>query len=299
MEAFSERLLREHQPAWQAMQQHPFVTDIEQDRLPTVVFNRYLVFEGNFVATAIAIFALGVSKAPGIQQQRWLIGVLNALVDIQIAWFEQVLSARQIDPAEYPDDLPGVRRFRDGMLRTAHEGSYEQIVTLMFGAEWMYYFWCRRASEHYQSDADLRRWVEMHAEDEFYQQALWLKNELDRCAMALSENEKQALSALYGEVLQWEIDFSITRRTRSSREVKNRRRRKRRLLKYCSGRPPLIRAMSLQPLCDEGAIISPHSGYERSPYDQWMKVRNPPAVFHGVLFLRFALEQAGVRWLLY
>ena len=44
--------------------------------------------------------------------------------------FEQVLSARQIDPAEYPDDLPGVRRFRDGMLRTAHEGSYEQIVTV-------------------------------------------------------------------------------------------------------------------------------------------------------------------------
>ncbi|MDT1877330.1 TenA family transcriptional regulator, partial [Acinetobacter baumannii] len=58
-----------------------------------------------------------------------------------------------------------------------------------------------------QSDADIRRWVEMHAEDEFYQQALWLKNELDRCAMALSEKEKQALSALYGEVLQSEIDF--------------------------------------------------------------------------------------------
>lgn len=47
----------------------------------------------------------------------------------------------------------------------------------------------------------------MHAEDDFYQQALWLKNELDRCAMALSENQKQALSALYGDVLQWEIDF--------------------------------------------------------------------------------------------
>ena len=53
----------------------------------------------------------------------------------------------------------------------------------------------------------MRRWVEMHAEDEFYQQALWLKNELDRCAMALSESEKQALSALYGDVLQCEIDF--------------------------------------------------------------------------------------------
>ncbi|STV60447.1 thiaminase II [Klebsiella michiganensis] len=62
MEAFSERLLREHQPVWQAMQQHRFVTDIEQDRLPTAVFNRYLVFEGNFVATAIAILLSGLAR---------------------------------------------------------------------------------------------------------------------------------------------------------------------------------------------------------------------------------------------
>ncbi|MFP5597895.1 TenA family protein [Kluyvera sp. 142486] len=207
MEPFTERLLREHEQVWQAMQQHRFVVDIEQDRLPTTVFNRYLVFEGNFVATAIAIFALGISKAPGIQQQRWLVGVLNALVDTQIAWFERVLAERRINPADYPDDLPGVQRFRDGMLRTAQQGSYEQIITLMFGAEWMYYAWCRRVNERHQSDADVRHWVEMHAEDAFYQQALWLKNELDRCAVALSESEKQTLSALYGEVLQWEIDF--------------------------------------------------------------------------------------------
>ncbi|THD33540.1 TenA family transcriptional regulator, partial [Pantoea sp. R102] len=80
MESFSDRLLTQHQALWQAMQQHRFVVDIEHDRLPASVFNRYLVFEGNFVATAIAIFALAVSKAPGIRQQRWLIGVLNALV---------------------------------------------------------------------------------------------------------------------------------------------------------------------------------------------------------------------------
>jgi thiaminase/transcriptional activator TenA len=145
--------------------EHRFVVDIEQDRLPTTVFNRYLVFEGNFVATAIAIFALGVSKAPDIQQQRWLIGVLNALVDTQIAWFEQVLSDRRINPADYPHDLPAWR-FRDGMLRTARSGNYEQIITMMFGAEWMYYL-VPGASEHRQSDADVRRWVVMHAEDDF------------------------------------------------------------------------------------------------------------------------------------
>jgi len=207
MESFSDRLLHEHQGVWQAMQQHRFVTDIEQDRLPETVFNRYLVFEGNFVATAIAIFALAVSKAPDIRQQRWLIGVLNALVDTQIAWFEKVLAERKVNPADYPDDLPGVRRFRDGMLQVAQQGSYEQIITLMFGAEWMYYHWCSRVSKQTQQDVDVRRWVDMHAEEEFYQQACWLKVELDQCALTLNEEKKQALSALYGDVLQWEIDF--------------------------------------------------------------------------------------------
>ncbi|QKJ85587.1 TenA family transcriptional regulator [Paramixta manurensis] len=207
MEGFSDRLLREHHAAWEAMQQHRFVVDIEHDRLPETVFNRYLVFEGNFVATAIAIFALAVSKAPGIRQQRWLIGVLNALVDTQIAWFEQVLAQRAVNPADYPDSLPGVLRFRDGMLNVAQQGSYEEIITLMFGAEWMYYHWCLRVSAQPQQDADVRRWVEMHAEDEFFQQASWLKAELDSCAQRLNEEQRQALSVLYGKVLQWEIDF--------------------------------------------------------------------------------------------
>lgn len=55
-QSFTERLLTENQRLWQAMQQHPFVTDIEHGRLPEKVFNQYLVFEGDFVATAIAIF---------------------------------------------------------------------------------------------------------------------------------------------------------------------------------------------------------------------------------------------------
>lgn len=207
MKPFSDSLLEQHQAAWQSMQQHRFVREIEQDRLPDAVFNRYLVFEGNFVATAIAIFALAVSKAPDIRQQRWLIGVLNALVDTQIAWFEEVMARRNINLADYPDDVPGVTAFRDGMLNVARQGSYAEIITLMFGAEWMYYHWCKRVSAQPQQDADLRRWVEMHAEEAFYQQAIWLKTELDRCALALSADEQQSLSDLYGAVLQWEIDF--------------------------------------------------------------------------------------------
>lgn len=207
MNSFTDQLLQQNDKLWQAMQQHPFVLDIERNQLPDAVFNRYLVFEGNFVATAINIFALAVSKAPDIRQQRWLIGVLNALVDTQIAWFEEVLARRDINPMDYPDDLPGVTAFRDGMFSVAKQGSFAEILTLMFGAEWMYYHWCARVSTQPLLDDDIRYWVDMHAEDEFYQQALWLKDELDRAALALTEEEKQRLSDLYAQVLQWEIDF--------------------------------------------------------------------------------------------
>lgn len=205
--SFTDRLLQEHQVLWQAMQQHRFVLDIEQDQLDSTVFNRYLVFEGHFVATAIAIFALGISKAPAIRQQRWLITVLNALVDTQIAWFEAVYARRAIDPASVSTAVAGVQRFDAGMLQTAQQGSYAEIITIMFGAEWMYYHWCARVARQRQSDADIRRWVELHAEEAFYQQASWLKAELDACALTLSEREQQRLSSLYGDVLRWEIDF--------------------------------------------------------------------------------------------
>ncbi len=72
MEAFSERLLREHQPAWQAMQQHPFVTDIEQDRLPTVVFNRYQIIDLSIFsfATCAGSTVLGIGALVSERPQK-------------------------------------------------------------------------------------------------------------------------------------------------------------------------------------------------------------------------------------
>ncbi len=207
MEKFSDKLLAEHSSIWQAMQQHNFVTDIEQDKLPGRVFNQYLVFEGDFVATAIKIFALAVSKAPGIRQQRWLVGVLNALVDDQMGYFEQVLAWRGINPKNYQRNLPEVSRFRDGMLAAAMQGTYADIITLMFGAEWMCYQWCRRVYLAAQTDGDIRHWVKMHAQEGFFAQARWLKEELDQCAAVLAEHEQRRLSDLYRQVSGWEIDF--------------------------------------------------------------------------------------------
>lgn len=207
METFSDRLLREHQALWQAMQRHPFVEAIVENRLAEEDFHRYLVYEGDFVATAVKIVALGVSHAPSLSRQRWLIGGLNALVDTQLGWFDAVLARRGVQKEKYQPIPPGIARFHHGMLLAAQRGGYADIITLMFGAEWMYYHWCARAAACPQADSDLSVWLEMHVDDAFYGQACWLKEELDCCAQGMDDAQKQRLSALYADVLRWEIDF--------------------------------------------------------------------------------------------
>ena len=202
----SDFVLANGTEAWEAMQQHRFVTDIVADALPDAVFHRYLVYEGAFVATAMRIFSYAVIKAPDIDGQRWLIGVLDALANHQIAYFEQTFARLGVELSEIAPDAR-VEAFDSGMLTIAAEGKYIDIIAAMFAAEWMYWHWCTRAAQHRISNPVLKEWVDLHAAPEFEAQARWLKAELDRCGAGLPEVEMGRVSALFNRVVQLEIDF--------------------------------------------------------------------------------------------
>jgi thiaminase/transcriptional activator TenA len=206
-ESLSDRMLRENAGVFARMVDHRFVQDIRADRLSAEVFDRYLVIEGAFVETAIAIFAFATARTRDIAARRRLIGVLDALANEQVAYFERVLAERGV--AGSPADLtePRVTAFRDGMLGIAETGGYADIVTAMFAAEWMYWTWCRDAARVQISDPHLRDWVKLHAASEFERQARWLKAEVDRAGRGLDEAERGRLVHLFGEVQGLEIAF--------------------------------------------------------------------------------------------
>lgn len=206
-ETLSEQILRENAEVLEAMLDHRFVSDIKNDRLPKEAFDRYLVYEGAFVDTAISIFAYAVAKADTIAQKRWLISVLDALANQQIPYFDKTFAARGIDPAKFDTTIAEVSAFRDGMLAIAKDGGYLDIVTAMFAAEWMYWTWCRQASECRITDPLLKEWVDMHAHPDFAAQAMWLKVELDEAGSSLDPGARARLSAVFGKAQQLEIAF--------------------------------------------------------------------------------------------
>ena len=207
MVSLSEQMLDENRDVFEAMVHHRFVEDIKADRLPKEAFERYLVFEGAFVETAIAIFSYATAKAGTIEEKRWLIGVLDALANQQIAYFEKTFAARAIDPARYDTGRADVAAFREGMLAIARDGGFLDTIAAMFAAEWMYWTWSTEADRTDISDPLLKEWVRLHAEPEFEAQARWLKAVLDEAGETMDPAERKRLSTIFGRAQRLEIDF--------------------------------------------------------------------------------------------
>ncbi|MDQ0997714.1 thiaminase/transcriptional activator TenA [Phyllobacterium ifriqiyense] len=207
-ETLSERILRENAGVLEEMINHRFVVDIKNDVLSNTVFERYLVYEGAFVDTAISIFAFSVAKAQTIEQKRWLAAVVIALANDQIAYFERTFASRRIDPSSFDTSIPAVKNFCSGMLAIAKDGEFLDIIAAMFAAEWMYWTWSKEASAGNISDPLLKEWVAMHVDQAFADQATWLKDQLDMAGQqGLPEGLCVRLSSIFGYAMQLEIDF--------------------------------------------------------------------------------------------
>ncbi len=202
----SEAIREANRAAWDAMQAHRFVAAVEADRLPSAVFKAYLVYECDFVETAMLIFGHMLVKAPGLAERRWLAGVLRALAVDQIGYFERVFAAVGVTATDRVRPVPpAVAAFRDGMLTIARDGSYLDGVAIMLAAEWMYATWCGRAARAVIADPHLKGWVDLHAEPDFLAQADWLRAQVD--GADLDETARARLSTLFGRALALEIAF--------------------------------------------------------------------------------------------
>jgi thiaminase/transcriptional activator TenA len=203
----STRILAANQSAWDTMQTHRFVVAIERDCLPVEAFKAYLIYECDFVETAMLIFGHMLVKAPGLAERRALAGVLQALAVDQIGYFENTFAALAITAADRRRASPAaVAAFRDGMLAIARDGGYLDGVAVMLAAEWMYATWCERAARAPIANREIKRWVDLHAEPAFLAQAAWLRHQIDT-APGLAETHTNRLSALFGQALALEIAF--------------------------------------------------------------------------------------------
>lgn len=205
---FADWLRARHRTSWEAMVDHRFTRDLTANQMPAAVFGRYLRYEHDFVRTAISLFGFALARAPSFGDQVHLINVLHALSAGQDGFFDKAFRRMKIDVHEIAADrVPSsATGLRDGSRAIAEQGSFEEIIAMMLAAEWMYLTWCRAAHGKIENPL-AAEWVAMHVDPTFTSQVDWLKRTIDIRGPALPRDEQENCAAIFGRMLDLEIDF--------------------------------------------------------------------------------------------
>ena len=206
---FRDWLRDSAEPDWSRMVGHRITEDMAADAMAPEALRRYLIYEHGFVETAVTIFAYALAKAPGIAEQAVLVETLHALTTDQLQYFDRVfrqlgVAAAERDSAPLP---PDVLAFRDGMMRLAAHGTYEEIIAGMAAAEWMYLTWSRAAHDREPCDPVCAEWIALHVGPQFTAQVDWLLGQLDAVGPALPSRNQHRLADAFHRTLVLEIGF--------------------------------------------------------------------------------------------
>jgi thiaminase (transcriptional activator TenA) len=208
-EGFCQWLRQSSGSLWSAMIEHRFTRDIATDRLPPEVFVRYLRFEHAFVRRAVLIFAHALIVAPTVEDRAHIVAILNGLVSEQETFFQNHFRTIGVSPEILPvSELPdGALALSEGALAIAAHGSFEEILSAMLAAEWMYHHWCTAAHMARPQQSGPADWIALHVAPGFSDEVAWGKNRLDYLGPRLNPGRQERCAANFARMLRLEIAF--------------------------------------------------------------------------------------------
>ena len=204
--SFSERMRAHAAATWDAVLGHRFFHEVATDAIDDRVFARYLKIEYGFVDTAARVLGYAVAKAPSFQERRRLALGLYGLVTDQEQFFVDAFK-QMGESADQRTESPLALSLHALFLKVAAEEGYEEILTCVLAAEWMYLTWCSKANNSSSSRAYIRDWAVLHAGGAFADHVAWVRSEIDERGPALADSRQARLRALFEQALEAESAF--------------------------------------------------------------------------------------------
>ena len=146
---------------WERMVTHPFVEEMGDGALPPEKFRRYFLQDYVFVKDLVPMIALGAAKAPSIEDGDPLVKFLAALGP-ENDLFQRAFAELGASEAEYSaaSATPTTQAFGDFIMRTALQGDFIDIMTILYVTEGTYLDWATRlleAGRRPDTPQDIRR----------------------------------------------------------------------------------------------------------------------------------------------
>jgi thiaminase (transcriptional activator TenA) len=208
--ALTQELRQQHHDLWHRMVTHPFVIELGEGTLAMEKFRAYFLQDYVFVRDLVTMTALGLAKAPTFLAantlNQFLSGVLNPENDLFVRAFTALGVSAQESMAASAS--PITQAFGDFLVRTALEGSFEDIVTVLYVTEGTYLDWGTRLLEagKHPSQPLYQEWITIHGPQVLGAFVAWLGQHLDSAVLASQHPRLKRIfhTALRYEYLFWE-----------------------------------------------------------------------------------------------
>lgn len=211
--SLTQSLRQQYHSLWERMVTHPFVCEMGEGTLPVAAFRRYFLQDYVFVNDLVAMTALGMAKAPNLTAanhlNQFLTGILNPENDL----FVRAFKALGASEAAYTSASanPTTQAFGDFLMRVGLEGTFEDVLMLLYVTEGTYLDWGTRLLEAgKQPDNPIyREWIELHGPAVLGDLVGWLGERLDRVELGPRRTRLEQIfrTALRYEYLFWEAAY--------------------------------------------------------------------------------------------
>ncbi len=202
---------RRTQSMRQAILAHPFVTGVGDGTLPVEKFKYYVAQDYASLIDYSRALALASARAPRLDDMSWFAGLLDETLNVEMALHRRYceefgISAQELEATEAS---PTTVAYTSFLLKTAHQGSFGELVASLLPCQWGYW----EIGDHLSKQGLPRnaplyaKWIEMYSSKEFAALAHHGRGMADRIGGEAGPTELAAMGQAYQTSVRLEHQF--------------------------------------------------------------------------------------------
>ena len=206
--AFSDDLLDDTAPIWDAQKEHPFVRELADGSLDPDAFRRWVEQDYRYLLDYARVFAMAGVRARDEATMTHLLGIAHTTLDHEMDLHREFAADCGLTPAdlEAVEKTPTCVAYTNYLLRIAHEGSLAEISAAIYPCGQGYLDVADHMAELVTEDHRYTPFIEKYTSDDFREVVGWMREFVDRCAEA-SPGERDAMRAAFTRSARLEAAF--------------------------------------------------------------------------------------------
>jgi thiaminase (transcriptional activator TenA) len=205
----TEHLKSMNQDNWDYIVQHPFCRELASGELPLSKMRTYLVQDYKFVDGFVRLLASAIAHAPGLPDSVPAAQFIAVITGPENTYFLDSFHELDVDEtAQQTAVKTPTKAFQKLMHQATTSGRYEEMLAVLVVAEWTYLSW---AAPYHPANEKLSPyfadWITLHAGDYFTSVVDYLRDQLDKTWLTLSNAQKSRVETLFTQAVNLEVAF--------------------------------------------------------------------------------------------